>query len=290
MYGGIAVAGNLLCVASSDARGRVFLIDVEDKRLASRWTYRGDSDPGGFSDAGGVAMDAGYSIWIADARNDVVRCFSPFGRAVGCLGAPHERAPGAARRDRVGVLDRPNAVALCGDIVLVACGDRRLVRGVQRFGRDGRALAPLRAFGEAEGRFGAPRGLHATGDDVFVADTLHGVVQRFRAHGPFVQQFATATRVGEASRPIALNTIEGGDLLVVEAGDRPGLRRFSPGGEQRELALDPRADLHEPLGVARDGQGRVYVLDRGGARVVRLWPDLSFDEPIVDLAEVAGDD
>ena len=39
MFGGIAVAKNLLCVASADARGRVFLVDLDERRVVSSWEF-----------------------------------------------------------------------------------------------------------------------------------------------------------------------------------------------------------------------------------------------------------
>ena len=45
MAGGVAVASNLLCVAWSGARGRVFLFDLEERRPMSFWdlTARGEA-------------------------------------------------------------------------------------------------------------------------------------------------------------------------------------------------------------------------------------------------------
>jgi hypothetical protein len=171
--------------------------------------------------------------------------------------------------------------------VFVACGERWLVRGVQCFRRDGGLLPPLRSFGEADGRFGAPRGIAATRAGVFVADTLHGVVQRFRLHGPYVGRVITARTPEEVSRPVAVVPIrDGEELLVVDSGDEPGVRRFSIDG--RVLPFDPPAGLvlEEPSGLAVDEAGRVYLLDRHGERVQRLRADLSFEKVVIDLAEV----
>ncbi len=229
-------------------------------------------------------MDSSYNIFVADTHNDLVRRYNPFGKVCGHLGHEPDRAPGAARRDRIGVLDRPRAVGVHGDTVFVACGDRKLRRGVQCFHRDGRVMKPLLPFGETEGRWGAPQGISATAKGVFVADTLHGVIQRFRSHGMYVSQFSTALKHDEASRPIAVEPLESADLLVLDDGDEPGLRRFSIGGEPLPLGTD--VIFEDPVDIAVDEVHRVYVLDRNGVRVQRLLPDLSFDCEIVDLAEI----
>lgn len=282
MFGGIAVAKNLLCVAHSDVRGRVFLIDLDDRRPVSMWDY--GPDDGDYADAGGVAMAADFMLYVADTRNDLVRCFTPFGKEVGRIGLPPTRSPGAAKRDQVGRLDRPRAVAVYGPTVYVACGEQELRRGVQRFGRDGSVLQPLRAFGDAEGVFGAPRGIWADERGVLVADTLHGVVQRFDAEGRFIGHFQTAVVPGATSRPVAVVRLEDGDVLVADQGDRRGLSRFEGSGAPRSLGSG--LDLHEPVDLARDSRGRTYVLDRDGERVRRLDVELGFDVLIVDLAEI----
>lgn len=281
LFGGLAISGNLLAVASTDARGRIFLFDLSDERLASSWSW--SAEDGGPSDAGGVAFDAAYNIYVADTRCDLVRAFSPFGMPVRSFGQPHEREQGAVARDQRGRLDRPHAVAVLDDTLFVACGDRWLVRGVQRFGLDGTPGAPLRSFGEVDGRFGAPRGLRADARTVLVADTQHGVIQRFRPDGSYVARVPTARTPDAQSRPLAVLP-HGEALLCADGGDEPGLELVLPAGGFRRVPAS--AELRDPSGLARDDRGRVFVLDRDGERVVRLTAELAFDKVFVDLREV----
>lgn len=282
MFGGIAIAGNLLCIASTDARGSLHLFDLGEGRLAARFEWSGED--GGPSDAGGVAFDRDYNIYVADTRNDVVRCFTAFGQPVRTYGKPHERAPGAAARDRRGRLDRPYAVAVQGDTVYVACGDRWLVRGCQRFRRNGASLSPLESFGLAEERFGAPRGVYAGPEGVFVADTLHGVVQRFRLDGTYLARITTACGPDEVSRPVAVLPGLVDDVLVLDEGDAPGLHRVSLDGRHVEPPSGTQG-LERPLAMTRDGQGRVHVLDHDGERVVRLDDELRVEHEVLRLDE-----
>jgi len=286
MFGGIAVVRNLLCLAHSDVRGKVFLIDLDERRPVSIWEY--GPDGGGYADAGGVAMASDFMLYVADTGNDVVRCFTPFGKEVGRIGESPDRAPGSVGRDRKGVLDRPRAVAVHGSVVHVACGENELRRGVQRFGRTGGAMAPLRSFGEAEGKFGAPRGIWADDLGVLVADTLHGVVQRFEPDGRYTGVIETAVDPGAASRPVAVVRLPDGDVMVADQGDRCGLLRFDVAGRRRPMEV--MDDLEVPIDLARDDRGRVYVLDRDGERVRRLHPDLGFDVLVADIAELQDGD
>ena len=51
MYGGIAVSRNLFCLTYTHVRGRVFLVDLEEKTPVDFWEFHGPD--GGYADAGG---------------------------------------------------------------------------------------------------------------------------------------------------------------------------------------------------------------------------------------------
>lgn len=280
MTGGVCVRGNLLCVTWSSARGHVFLFDLQARQPMSDW--RLPAAPTGYSDAGGVGIDDHYHLFVADPAAGLVRHYSAFGRHLGDLG--HSSPTPQRTVDRTGVLDHPHAVALVGDVLHVACGDRPLRRGVQRLHRDGRTLRPLASQGDPEEPFGAPRGLFGDRDEVLVADTLHGLVQRFRPDGTYVASIACGGH-GAVARPIAVARLPHGDVLVVDRGDRPGVHVFGIDGPRRRQLGDLPTHAEAPLALAIDDQGRPYVLDHDGERVVRFHQDLRFDAVIVDLRE-----
>ena len=285
--GGIAVSGALLCVASSDAHGRLTIVDLEESRTLSTWTVRA-AQADGFTDAADVTIDGSHHLFVADARNDVVRRYSLFGREAGVVGAAPERGVGSVSRDRPGYLDAPRGVLVDGFRVWVAGGGRSR-RGVQWFStEEGHRLGGwLCAFGDVEAEFGAPRGLAVRGIELLVADTLHGHVQRFnRRDGRFIGSFRTAVESDEASRPCALLPVQGGDaVLVADQGDVQGLRLFGIDGRwRRDWQASPEFD--RPVALAADGAGFTYVLDRDARRVMRMDENLEVDRLVVDLDEV----
>ena len=283
MIGGLAVRNNLLCVTWSAGRGHVFLYDLEANERISSWCN--PAGPSGYSDAGGIAIDRDFRIFVADAHNHCVRRFNAFGQHLGDLGLPMP-ASGDCAKDRTGVLDQPHAVAIHGERVYVAMGERPRQRAVQCFHVDGRVLAGMPAQGDSARKWGAPRGVFADDDGLLVADTLRGRIQRFRHDGMFVQEYVV--RDGDA-RPGHLVRLPGGSMLMVDhSGVHAQLHALQLDG--RELSVKKLAEAcHDPLALAVDHRDRIYILDRGGERVIRATKDLCFDSVLFDLAEHDGD-
>lgn len=278
MGGGIAVRGNLLAVAFSAAKGHVVLVDVDARRRVAGWRLP-DGDAG-WSDAAGVAMDERYHVFVADAHNDRVLEYAPFGRLVRSYGEPPP-ARGDAARDRVGVLDRPHAVAVRQDVVFVACGEQPRRRAVQRWTRLGVPMRPLACRGEPDAKFGAPRGLWADPRGLVVADTLHGELQEFRIDGTFVRAVATAP--AGAQRPTAVARDGDGAFWFVSDGVVHGLL---PDG--RPAPMPPFGDqCVDVVGLAIDEFGRFYVQDRHGDRVQRFARDGAAEGVWFDADDVA---
>ena len=283
MSGGLAVRANLLSVTWSSARGHVFLFDLEARRPVSSWTL--PTPDGGYSDAAAVAMDDRFHLFVADTRNHCVCRFSVFGRHLGTVGRAPESA-GDAHRDRPGALHAPTAVAVYHDDLYVVGGDQPRRRSVQRFSREGRALGWLRSTGDPEAEFGAPRGIWVDKHGVIVADTRCSRLQVFGPADGFIASFDLNRPEGTA-RPVGGVRLDDGRLLVVDTGDSPGIRVLDAGGRDlpKEAAGDFAAHIEDPLALALDDHGAIYVLDAGGERVQRFSADLQFIGVVVHLAE-----
>ncbi|MEO0479280.1 MAG: NHL repeat-containing protein [Planctomycetota bacterium] len=284
MFGGLAVAGNLLCIAFTTSRGHLYLVDLDEQRLVSHWTWEGQDGNG---DAGGVSIDRDHTIWVADQRNHCVRRFSPFGRSLQVLGGDLEQSPGSVRSDRPGVLNRPRDVLVDGETVFVACGERWLRCGVQCFDRSGSVMSPLRSLGDIEGRFGAPRGLALSKAGLFVADTQHGIVQRFRRDGTFLGRIEVSTDGEHIARPVSVLADDRGSILVADDGDEPGIRHVPLDRGVRDVELP--SELGTVVALAGDLHEAFYALDGDHGAVHRFVPGTDgrpqHDELIFDLEE-----
>lgn len=277
--------GNLLAVTWSAARGHVFLFDLDAQQRVSSWTLPAGRT--GYSDAAGVAMDEHHHLFVADPQNDRVCHFNPFGRHLGDFGLPAP-AVGDAGRDRAGVLDRPHAVARRGDQLYVVCGEQPRRRGVQRFDLQGAVLRPLASRGDADAKFGAPRGLWADAEGVLVADTLRGTIQRFRGDDTFLRELPCAPP-GVLARPMAVLRQADGTIVFLDRGDDAGVRAMTAEGAVRPLPAAVRTHCVDPIGLAADRHGNVYVLDRMGERVLQFSRELQFERVTIDLDELLDD-
>ncbi|MBL8756349.1 MAG: hypothetical protein JNK15_23850, partial [Planctomycetes bacterium] len=137
-----------------------------------------------------------------------------------------------------------------------------------------------------DAKFGAPRGLWADAEGLLVADTMRGIVQRFRPDGTFVRDWACPG--GGVARPVAV-AHRAGTVLVADRHDDEPLRAFGLDGVERPLPVSLRTQCRAVVGFAFDRVGRLLVLDHHGLRVVRARADFEFDQVVVDLIEVQAD-
>ncbi len=283
MASGLAVRGNVLAVTWAGSLGHVFLFDLLAEQRVAAWTL--PAGKRGYCDPAGIAIDEHYHVFVADPKNDRVCHCNAFGRHLGDFGEAPPVA-GDAGRDRAGVLDRPHAVALAGDVVFVACGEQPRRRGVQRFSRRGQVLRPLPCCGDSDAKFGAPRGLWADADVLLVADTMRATIQRFRPDGTFLREFRLPT--GASGRPMVV-AHRAGSVFVGDRHDDAPLRRFDLDGQELAVPSDLLQQCRDVQGITFDAQGRFYVLDHFGERVVRFHADGRFDRLVVDLVEMQAD-
>ena len=293
MIGGLAVRNNLLCVTWCAGRGHVFLYDLDAGERLSSWQLPVGAS--GFSDAGGVAIDRDFRIFVADPHNNCVRRYNAFGQHQGDLGLPVPES-GDRGRDRIGVLDRPHAVAVHLERVYVVMGEQPRQRGVQCFHLDGRVLPGLAARGDAALKWAVPRGIWSDDLGVVISDTLRGRLQCFRHDGTYMHEVIVAPANGAAAaqqvrlaQPGHLVRMLDGTLLIVDhSGSQAELVAIRANGARRAIT-GLAAACHEPLALAIDSQQRVYVLDHGGERVLRATADLEFDRVLFELIEYDDD-
>ncbi len=279
MFGGIATKGRLLALARGAARGEIRVYDLADSTLRSRFSYGGTE--GGWADAGGIDLDEEGRIFVADTAGGRLRIFSSFGHEVGGFGLPEE----ASRpRDLKGMLAYPRSVVRDGTGRLwITCGDRPWVHGLQVFDAQGRFLSSLEAFGDRSRSFGPALDLTLFGEDVWVADTGNDALQVWRLDGGFLCSFEIPRDWGR--RPQAIAAV-GDRLALLLAEPRPRVLLVDRDFKRTGICRLPRNQtLENPSGLARGPEGRLFVLDRDGSRVLAFEGDGEFAEVYLEIAD-----
>jgi YYY domain-containing protein len=222
--------------------------------------------------APGLAKFAGTPLLREVFRNREVSIYATPGRA-SSVKTWISRVPNAAlvlpasapRREPRGIAAAPD-----GTFVIADFGNRRL----QRVGPDLQPVAAYGREGEAPGEFKDPCGV-AVGDDgtLWVADTWNHRVQKLSPDGAPIDQLQAGFY---GPRGVAL--APDGAVYVSDTGNGR-IVRLAAGSEPRVLV--DRASLREPVGIAVDRQGEIYVADPGAqqlavfdpeGRPLRRWP------------------
>jgi tetratricopeptide (TPR) repeat protein len=220
------------------------------------WRFAGAIQPPQRLDRPRRVRVAGGSIHVLDRDTDEVQTFSPAGDFEGALGVddPWDLA----------YLDRGTAAG--APAIPVVAADEALVVGGN--------LLTLRPGAGAE-RLRRMRAVTVTPEGFWVWDDREKAVFRFARSGLFLGR-VPHSRLDEVHR---IERHPAGHLIVVE--DRQGVLAFDAEG-RRIFHLTRNSGFSEPVDVAFDGLGNLFVLARDG-------PALGvFDRDFAPLANLAA--
>ena len=272
-----------------DSHGHVFVLHRAGREWQEPFTDETIADPtvfmfspdgtllaqwgaGTFIMPHGLSVDEDDNVWITDVAREQVLRFSHEGAEQAAWGVRGEAGQDGKH------FGRPADVAFLGDKVLVADGysnDRIAV-----FDRQGAYLGEWGEEGQGAGELDLPHGVSTDGDKVYVADRENARISVFSTAGEPVDQW----RGGDRGHTYSVKPLGAGWTVAVEGRDmidRNGamVRVYRPDG-----TVDRSFDLRLPgdnasLGhdIALDRQGRAYMIDVYGNRVVRF--DLTPSSP-----------
>jgi len=187
-----------------------------------------------------------------------------------------------------GQFQSPRAVAVApdGSLYVADSGNNR----IQHLSSSGEVLQVWGQYGDAAqgdapgGTFNEPWGVAVAPDGtVYVADTWNYRIQKFTADGQFLSMWQTfgpdKTDVFYGPRGIAVDAhrvgAARGRVLVVDTGDKRVVVFDADGSYLTQFGgagLGP-GQFDEPVGIALDGDGNVYVTDTWNQRVQVFAPD-----------------
>ncbi|MDR2208970.1 MAG: hypothetical protein LBE22_08380 [Azoarcus sp.] len=285
---GIAIdkAGNLFVTDSSNHRIR----KVTQEGVVS--TFAGDGEKG-FADGSegaarfyrpsGIAIDSADNLYVADINNNRIRKITPTGNVSTFAGGEEGFADGSGGAAR---FYRPSAIATDkADNLYVADSRNHRVRKITPSGNVS-TLAGSGTSGYADdkgasARFNAPSGvaIDATGN-LYVADFGNNRIRKVALN--VTRATVSTYRGGAYLWPEGIAADAAGNLYVADTGNHR-IRKISPKGNVSTLAgsgekgsadgKGEAAQFNEPVGIAVDAAGNLYVADSWNHRIRRITPE-----------------
>jgi sugar lactone lactonase YvrE len=216
-------------------------------------------------------------------------------------------APAGAERGQFN-LPRGIATGPDGSFYVVDTGNMR----IEKFGADGKFVQIIgNGKGNGDGQFTSfsdtatgtgPGGIAVDAQgNIYVADTWNHRIQKFGPDGKFITKWGTFVNLSDPEgaadgnrnskffgpRGIAVDaqgnvyvTDTGNKRVSIFDGNGKFLREISSGVTPEKIAqgygFNAPGEMNEPVGVAVDGQGNVYVADTNNKRIEKFGPDGKF--------------
>lgn len=261
-----------------DPRGRIFVTDYGGRRVLTWPNFDalqacaaadGIIGAGDLAGPEAVAVDTqtGF-VFVSDTLSHTVKGYRKVGTAwvkFVTLGAPDTPGTALTRFN----FPRGLAIDPSGRLLVADDSNNRILIFYPPFtsGESARDVITARF----DGRFSGPKALAMSGDTLFVADYDNNRVLRFT--GPFdtPTQFYRASGVFTGLKnPVDLAVHPDGSLLVTDQGNRRIVRYADAVFTTRQTPTSAFAENigPEPLGVAADRAGRIYICDYRRFRVL----------------------
>lgn len=271
---GIAVApdGTIYVTDSNNNRVEHF---TADGQFINAWGTLGSVDEGTaldgtFKEPWGIAVGPDGSVYVADTWNYRVQKFSADGKFLAKWGVPGQgESPNAFWGPR-GI-----AVDLVGNVYVTDTGNKRVVV----FDANGNYITEFGSYGSDPGQFDEPVGIAVDNNGVvYVADTWNKRIQAFAPDG--TGKGFTFSRMWDVDAWDSQST-ENKPFLAVDtdghvyASDPAGYRvlEFTSDGQivrvwgQYSSGID---GFGNPVGVALDGAGHLWVMDSTNSYALRF--------------------
>src|SRR5438270_613355 len=251
-----------------------------------------------FNNPYGVAATSTGTIYVADARNMVIRKITPARAVTTFAGSATTDGGGIGSSDGTGRTARfnyPNGVAVTGTTVYVADTFNSTIRKVTSTGVVTTFAGTAGAVGSADGtsaQFHGPYGIAADkAGNVYVADTLNSTIRKITSAGVVTTLAGTPGVIGSADGPgsaaqffyaFAVAVDGAGNVYVADTNNFT-VRKITPAGVVTTLAglagkhdyadgTGSDAGFGNLFGIAADSAGNVYVADNIYATIRKITP------------------
>jgi sugar lactone lactonase YvrE len=272
-----------------NAEGDIWVADTANDRI-EEWSPEGKylakigafgTEPGKLDEPTGIAIDAKGNIWVADTANNRIEEFKPEGTYVGeitatCTEGGKLKAPAALTFDAK------------GNLWVADTGNDR----IEKFNTtEEKCISQFGSAGSEPGKLAEPKGIASHTEDgeehVWVADTGNNRLQEFSTTGSLQGRFGTTgTGEGEFDAPEGIAFDSSGDLWVTD-GLNGRVQSFLPCLATKPACSSASSEmfssqvgwkgtaggqLNEPMAVAFDAHGNLWVSDSANNRVAEWSP------------------
>ncbi len=276
--------------ASSQAQVSIDPYAAGKLDLAPQSTVGSEGSAAGmFNDPRGVAFAPDGSYYVADSRNNRIQHFGPAGELLGAFGTatpldPNTNQPVADAP--TGTFFEPWGVAVGpdGSVYVSDTWNHR----VQKFDADGNFLLAWGRFGQSGllDEMWGPRGIAVSAEGrVYVADTGNKRIVVFDDQGRGVTSIGSyGFDDGQLDEPVAVAVGPDGAVYVTDTWNQR-VQKFVPqagtGEGVESYVFAQKIDVNGWFGqsldnkpfIAVDGQGRIYITDPEGFRVIVFGSD-----------------
>jgi sugar lactone lactonase YvrE len=221
---------------------------VDDGKVHTLFELSQGAGKGQFNLPRGIATDSAGNFYVADTGNYRIEKFAPDGTFQATIGNGKGSGDGQfnpINDNGVGTGVGGIAVDKAGNVYVADTWNHR----VQKFGPDGKFLAKWGEFisladanstadPNRDTKFYGPRGIAVAPDgNVYVTDTGNKRVSIFSPDGKFVRQISS---------------------------------NLTPERIAQQYAFSQPGEMNEPIGIAVDGQGNVFVADSLNRRIQKF--------------------
>jgi len=257
----------------------------------SQGSVNGSDTAASFFSPRGVTLDASGNVYVADWGNHMIRKVSPSGDVTTFAGSGLQGF--ANGPDTSATFNFPQGIAIdAADNLYIGDSGNELIRKISPAG-DVTILAGNGSIGSTNGvgaqaTFYYPIGIAVDGSgNVYVADANNQVIRKINPSGT-VSTLAGNGDKGFANGPAAnasFNSPSGvavdvsGNVYVADTGNNL-IRQISPSGDVTTLAGTgsagskdggvAKASFNQPVSVAVDGSGNLYVADYGNNLIRKI--------------------
>ncbi|MBF0565024.1 MAG: hypothetical protein HQK89_07270 [Nitrospirae bacterium] len=270
---GVAIdsSGNVFVVESFGARIQRF---TSDGVFVAKWACKGagditGSDPGGFSNPGGIAFDKDGNVYIAEQFNDRIQVFTPDGRFIKMWGS---RGTGDGQMNLADSL-----VIDDNGTIYVADSDNNRI---QKFDSNGNFLKKWGTYGTGDGQFnqGVKVAIDKNRGYIYTVDG-NMRVQKFSLDGVFITKWGSKGSLdGQFSSMGGLAVDSAGNVYVPDS-DSNRIQKFTSDGKfitKWGSSGSGDGQFNSPNYIALDDSGNVYITDFWNGRVQKFTSDGKF--------------